>query len=161
LIESSPPNADLYDQDGLQFGRTPFSVDPNKEKSVVVRWRGRFSSTIDLTNKTGTLTANPDLSGGPTKEPLLAQLENPALALNKEVMAKIHQQHSNSLSSCEYCHAAEMALDGFLCQSCHQKDKKDLTKITTKIIATDPKQCTTCHLDGFKPPNKKFHLMGK
>jgi serine/threonine protein kinase len=157
LIESNPPGADVFDKDIFFLGKTPFSVDPSKEKSVVVRWRGRFTTNIDLADKKGTLTATPDTSGGAAKEPLLAQLENPTLSLNKEVMVKIHALHPTNFSRCEDCHAAEFALDAALCQSCHKKGGPG----ATKVIANDQKQCTACHNVGFKSSSKKFHIMGK
>ena len=156
-IESTPPGADVFDKENFLLGQTPFSVDPSKEKSVIVRWRGRFTATIDLTDKKGTITANPDVSGGAAKEPLLAQLENPALSLNKEVMAQMHEKHPTNFSRCEDCHAAEFALDGALCQSCHKKGGPG----AAKVLSNDQKQCTACHTEGFKTSSKKFHLTGK
>jgi serine/threonine protein kinase len=156
-IESSPPGADVFDKDNFLLGQTPFSVNPTKEKGVIVRWRGRFTTTIELADKKGTVTANPDVSGGAAKEPLLAQLENPALSLNKEVMAKMHEKHPGNFSKCEDCHANEFALDGALCQSCHKKGGPG----ATKSIANDTKQCITCHATGFKTSIKKYHIMGK
>jgi serine/threonine protein kinase len=156
-IESVPPGADVFDKDNLLLGQTPFSVNPSIEKSVTVRWRGRFGVNIDLADKKGTVTANPDVSGGASKEPLLAQLEDPKRGLKKEVMLTIHDKHPQNFSRCEDCHAAEFALDGALCQSCHKKGGPG----AAKAIATDQKQCGACHTDGFKASSKKFHIAGK
>jgi serine/threonine-protein kinase len=155
-IETDPLGGDVFDKDGFLLGRAPLTLDPTKELSVTVRWRGRFSSVVSLEGQTGKLSITPTRPAEVSQEPLLVQLADPSLGLNPDAMSQAHAKHP--AATCESCHATEMVLDASLCQGCHKEGGP-----SASLDALNKKQCGSCHTPEFKPssPRAKFHLSSR